>query len=219
MRMIVFAAATAALTLLAACANRNQPANTAGLGADMPLHETAQGTFVYRAPNLDLKKYRGIYVPPTIIYNGPDAVFDGVTPQDVQNLASLATADFRRELATKYMVVDQPTATSVTLQLTLAGVTRSKPGLDAATKLNPIGLFASVARGAAGQPSAFVGSATLAGEITESSTGKILGGFVSKRSPQSFDIDAALSTQDAAAAAIERGAADFRAALDRVTGR
>lgn len=219
MRKIVLAAAC--LALLAGC-NRGQPSQTVATqvtpeGAQ--LQQVGDGTYVYRTPGIDIKKYHGIYVAPTVIYNGPDAVFDGVTQQDLQNLAALATTDFRRELATKYVVVDQPTATSITLQLTIAGVTRSRPGMDAATKLNPVGLFASVARGAAGKPSAFVGSATLAGEITASSSGEVLGGFVAKRSPQSFDIDAALSTQDAAAAAIGRGAADFRAALDRLTGR
>jgi hypothetical protein len=220
MRTIVLTAA-ACLTLLTAC-NRGQPNQTVAqqvVPAGEQLQQVGDGTYVYRTPNIDVRKYHGIYVAPTVIYNGPDAVFDGVTQQDVQDLAQLATTDFRRELATKYIVVDQPTATSITLQLTLAGITRSRPGMDAATKLNPVGLFASVARGAAGKPSAFVGSATLAGEITASASGEVLGGFVAKRSPQSFDIDAALSTQDAAAAAIGRGAADFRAALDRVTGR
>lgn len=220
MRPIVLLAA-AGLMLLTAC-NRGQPSQavtTQVVPEGAQLQQVGDGTYVYRTPGIDIQKYHGIYVAPTNIYNGPDAVFEGVTSQDLQDLAALATTDFRRELATKYVVVDQPTATSITLQLTIAGVTRSRPGMDAATKLNPIGLFASVARGAAGKPSAFVGSATLAGEITDSRTGEVLGGFVSKRSPQSFDIDAALSTQDAAAAAIGRGAADFRAALDRVTGR
>ena len=220
MRPIVLLAA-AGLILLTAC-NRGQPSQAVATqvtpeGAQ--LQQVGDGTYVYRTPGIDIKKYHGIYVAPTVVYSGPDAVFEGVTQQDLQDLAALATTDFRRELATKYVVVDQPAATSITLQLTIAGVTRSRPGMDAATKLNPIGLFASVARGAAGKPSAFVGSATLAGEITASSTGEVLGGFVAKRSPQSFDIDAALSTQDAAAAAIGRGAADFRAALDRLTGR
>lgn len=220
MRTIVLAA-TASLVLLTGC-HRGQPSQAVATNvapAGVQLQQVGDGTFVYRTPNIDIRKYHGIFVAPTIIYNGPDAVFDGVTPQDLQDLAALATTDFRRELATKYVVVDQPTANSITLQLTIAGVTRSRPGMDAATKLNPIGLYASVARGAAGKPSAFVGSATIAGEITASGNGEILGGFVAKRSPQSFDIDAALSTQDAAAAAIGRGAADFRAALDRVTGR
>jgi len=220
MRTIVLVAA-ASLTLLTAC-NRGQPNQTVAqqvVPDGAQLQQVGDGTYVYRTPNIEVGKYHGIYVAPTIIYNGPDAVFDGVTQQDVQDLAQLATTDFRRELATKYVVLDQPTANSITLQLTLAGITRSRPGMDAASKLSPVGLFASVARGAAGKPSAFVGSATLAGEITASATGEVLGGFVAKRSPQSFDIDAALSTQDAAAAAINRGAADFRAALDRVTGR
>lgn len=221
MRTIVLVAAAASLMLLTAC-NRNQPSQAVAtdiVPQGSQLQQVGDGTYVYRTPNIEIGKYRGIYVAPTKIYQGPDATYDGVTPQDVQDLAQLATTDFRRELATKYMVLDQPTANSITLQLTLAGITRSRPGMDAATKLNPVGLFASVARGAAGKPSAFVGSATLAGEITASGTGEVLGGFVAKRSPQSFDIDAALSTQDAAAAAIGRGAADFRAALDRVTGR
>ena len=220
MRTIVLTAA-ACLMLLTAC-NRGQPNQTVAQQVVPPgeqLQQVGDGTYVYRTPNIEVGKYHGIYVAPTIIYSGPDAVFDGVTQQDVQDLAQLATTDFRRELATKYVVLDQPTANSITLQLTLAGITRSRPGMDAATKLNPIGLYASIARGAAGKPSAFVGSATLAGEVTASATGEVLGGFVAKRSPQSFDIDAALSTQDAAAAAIGRGAADFRAALDRVTGR
>lgn len=220
MRTIILAAA-ASLVLLTGC-NRNQPSQavaTQVVPEGVQLQQAGEGTFVYRTPGIDIRKYHGIFVAPTVIYNGPDAVFDGVTPQDLQDLAALATTDFRRELATKYVVVDQPTATSITLQLTIAGVTRSRPGMDAASKINPIGLYASLARGAAGKPSAFVGSATIAGEITASNTGEILGGFVSKRSPQSFDIDAALSTQDAAATAISRGAAEFRASLDRVTGR
>ncbi|HZQ00332.1 MAG TPA: DUF3313 domain-containing protein [Reyranella sp.] len=209
-----------ALLLLAACNTR--PATTAGLGKEVPLQARAGDvggdTLVYRAPNVDARKYRGIYVAPADIYTGNDADWGGTDMATRQRVAAFLTGEFRRVLrAHGRMVLDAPTASSVTLQLTLAGITSTRGVAATALKLTPVGLGITLAKSAADLPASFTGSITVSGKLLDSGTHAILAGFVSRESPTAIDPRTIGGTEETARLAATKGAESFADGLDKAT--
>jgi len=207
------------LVLLAAC--ETKPQTTAGFGQEMPLQpkqgDLTEGTLVYRSPNIDPHKYRGIYIAPTVIYDGADAEWGGTDADTRQRVAARLTSDFQNALRARgRSVLATPADTSVTLQLTLASITSTYGVVATAVKLTPIGFGISVLKSAAGLPASFTGSITVGGKLTESRTGALLGGFVGRRSPLALDPRTLGGTEDTALLAASRAADDFAAAMDRV---
>ncbi len=210
--------AIAFLLALGACGT--QPQTTAGLDRQMKLHpmegDLAGNTLVYRAPGVDPSHYRGIYVPATTVYAGSDTEWGGTDVATRRRIADRLTGEFKRALHGRgRIVLDRPTDQSVTLQLTLGGVTSTHGVAANALKLSPIGFGMTVAKSAAGLPAAFTGSITIAGELKESKTGKILGGFVSRESPTALDPRTLAGTEETALLAATKSADDFANGIER----
>jgi Protein of unknown function (DUF3313) len=207
--------------LLAACSN--EPKVTAGLGAEMPLKpadgDLIGGTLVYRAPDIDPRAYRGIYVAPAAIYDGTDAEWGGMDSAARQRVAARLTREAVRALrASGRQVLGAPTANSVTFQMTLASIASTHGVAANVLKVTPIGLGLTLAKSAAGLPASFTGSITVAGKLTESSSGKPLAGFVAKVSPVALDPRTLGGTEDTAMLAAEKGADEFSAAVSKAMG-
>ena len=202
---------------LGACGTH--PETTAGLGRDMPLKpmedNLAGNTLVYRAPGVDASHYRGLYIAPTIVYTG-ETDWGGTDAATRRRIADRLTSEFKRALRDKgRLVLDRPTANSATLQRTLGGVTSTHGVAANALKLSPVGFGMTVVKSAAGLPAAFTGSITVAGEIKESKTGKLLGGFVSRESPTALDPRTLRGTEQTAMLAATKSAEDFAAGIVR----
>ncbi len=209
-----------AILLLAAC--NTKPETTAGLGQEVPLQamrgDLAGNTLVYRAPNVDAHKYRGIYIAPANVYEGRDADWGGTDIATRRRVAAFLTSEFRRVLrAHGRTVLDAPTASSVTLQLTLAGITSTRGVAATALKLTPVGLGMTLAKSAADLPATFTGSITVSGKLMASRTHTILAGFVSRESPTAIDPRTISGTEATARLAATKGAESFAAGLDQAT--
>jgi hypothetical protein len=225
-RILRFAAVAAAIGL-AACAS-TKPSTTAGLSSDMTLappssadSAASQGlggdTLVYKSPTLDIAKYHGFYIPAANVYQGPDADFGELTPQDQQRLAQELTRDFAKALGRNRNIVSRPGPGIVTLQLSLAGVSKTRPILSL-TRITPVGLGITAIKSAEGMPAAFVGAVTVAGKFTDSATGQLLGGFVTKQSPPAYDLRSSVGTIETAELALTHTASGLAKVIDGMAG-
>jgi hypothetical protein len=216
MRCLCLAACCAVLEL-AGCAQT--PKTTAGL--NLPLEPSQYpGTLVYRAPGLQVGKYKSILVDNADIYRAADADFGGTSEADKTRLAEKLSTDFKNALTKhKYPLAGQTGQGVVRLHLTLAGVKESKPIAASALRLTPLGLSISAAKTATGRSSALVGSVTVSGELLDADTGEALAGFVATESPIALDLTSGLGKLRAAELGIERGSEEFAQALDRFLNR
>lgn len=208
-----------AALLLAACTT--EPKTTAGLGAQMPL-KPAPGSvlatpLVYRAPDIDMRKYRGIYVAPATVYDGADATWGGTEAAERQRVADALTSDVRRALREHgRRLADAPSPGIVALQLQLAGITATYGIAANALKLTPVGAGMTLLKSAAGLPATLTGGITVAGKLTDAETGAVLGGFVTTESPLALDPRSLGGTEQTALLAATKSAEDFAEALDRL---
>lgn len=213
--------ALAACVLLAACATK--PQTTAGLTDQMPLAPAANdvtgGTLVYRAPNVDadLHKFRGLYVAPAALYEGADAEWGSADLAMRQRVAAQLTTELRRALrAAGVHVLTAPAPGGVTLQMTLAGITDTHGVAANVIKLTPVGLGLTLVKSAAGLPATFTGSITVAGKVTATDGGALLGGFVSRLSPTALDPRTLSGTEETAMLAATKAADNFADAVIRM---
>lgn len=192
----------------------------------MPLHpataDSAFGengnTLVYRADDVDFSRYRAIAVLPTVVYDGADAEWGGTSPQERADLARQVTADFSQALRANGHLASRSGPGVVNLQLTLAGISATHP-VASLTRLTPVGLGLSLVKTAEGSAAAFTGSITLAGKLTDAKSGQVLGGFLTKESPNALDLRSAAGTMTTAGLAATKAADDFARAVDRVEAR
>ena len=208
----------AVLVLLAACSQ--QPKTTAGLGQEMPLQakpgDLSGNTLVYRAPDLDPRKYRGLYIAPVGVYDGTDTEWGGTDMATRQRVAARLGTEVQRALRAKgAIVLATPAPGSVTVELTLAGITSTHGVAANALKVTPIGFGLTLMKSAAGLPASFTGSITVAGKLLDSRTHEVLAGFVSKESPTALDPRTLGGTEETAMLAATKAADDFAAAVAR----
>lgn len=203
--------------MVAGCTS--QPKTTGGL--DLPLQPGQNaGTLVYRAPDVDPRKYKAIFVENADIYRAADADFGSASEQDKAQLAQKLSTEFRNALTKhRYHLVTEPGPGVVRLHLILAGVKESKPVAATVLRLTPLGLGMSAAKTATGGNQALVGSATVSGEMFDSESGEALAGFVATESPIAIDLTSGLGKLRAAELGIERGSEDFASSLDRYLNR
>jgi hypothetical protein len=217
--------AVAAMFILAACASTT-PETTAGLGAEMSLAAPtaanpnvpaglADNTFVYRSPTLDISKYHGFYIPAASVYRGADADFGETAMQDQSLLAQELTQNVTKALARSRNIASRPGPGIVTLQLTLAGVSETRPVLSL-TRLTPVGLGITALKSVEGMPAAFVGTVTIAGKFTDSRTGEILGGFVTRQSPPAYDLRSSAGTMETARLALSGFSNELAIAINKM---
>jgi hypothetical protein len=210
-------AALLCLLALGGCASNPAPANTGGVGLEVPLDATSDpATLAYEAPDLDVSKYHAFLIEDAQVYHGDGADFDGTDPADCKRLAEKISAEFRRVLGEKYPIVDQPAPGVVRLQLTLAAINGSVPVVSTLLRLTPVGLGMTAIRSATGKPAKLTGSVTIAGMARDAVSGKILGAIVSRRSPPAYDLTSGLTTLGAAQEGITEGAVAFRDLVEKL---
>ena len=204
--------------VLAGCASHT-PKTTGGL--DLPMQPGQYpGTLVYRAPDVQAGKYKGIFVDNADIYRAADADFGGASEADKARLAEKLSTEFKSALTKHhYTLVSESGPGVVRLHLILAGIKESKPVAATVLRLTPLGLGASAAKTVTGGSSALVGSVTVSGELLDAQSGEALAGFVATESPIALDLTSGLGKLRAAELGIERGSEEFAVALDRYLNR
>src|ERR1700747_1908185 len=91
--------------MVAGCTS--EPKTTGGL--DLPLQPGQNaGTLVYRAPDVDPRKYKAIFVENADIYRAADADFGGASEEDKARLAERLSTEFKNALTKHhYTLVSQ----------------------------------------------------------------------------------------------------------------
>ena len=163
--------------------------------------------WTYVHPTKGFTQYRTVIVDATTVYNGPDAQFDGITPEDRAKYAAAITDELRMELAKTFPAPARAQADTLRLHVTLLGATKTKGGIATATRLTTVGFGLSALKSAMGKPGTLTGSMLYAVEVYDASTNELLIAAVRRRTPDPLDIPATIS-QAATVKAVAREFAD-----------
>lgn len=217
MRLITSAAIAAATLLLGACADQTPQHLQAQSGpAQQERDIGGRPTLAYIAPGADFRKYKRFILDPVTVYRGSDANFSDATEADKEQLAGYMHSVFASALGSRYAIVKAPGADVARIQLTLAGLEDSVPVAGTVSHVLPAGLVMNMINSQSGQPGSFSAGVTIAGEIRDSQSNRLLASFVQKRFPDAMDISSTLTSRDGQKAAIQETANTFRARVDKI---
>ncbi|HET9394562.1 MAG TPA: DUF3313 domain-containing protein [Nitrospiraceae bacterium] len=164
-------------------------------------------SWTYVKPGLELSKYRSVIVEPTVVYDGPDAQFDGIEREDRARFAQILTTAVGSELAGAFPPPAKAGPGTLRIRLTLLGAKKTKGGIATATRATTFGLATNAVMSAIGKPGTLTGSMLVAIEAFDEGNNELLVAAVRRRSPDALDIPATLSTTDTVKA-IARDLAD-----------
>jgi len=176
-----------------------------------------QENWTYAVPRDRFTKYRTITVDPTVVYQGPDAQFDGIAIADRYKMASTITDELRRELAKTFPTPAKPQRDTLRLRVTILGATKTKGGFATATRVTPVGIGLSALKSALGKPGSLTGSVLYAVELYDARTNELLLAAVRRRTPDPLDIPATLSQEDTVKAVAREFADGARKRLEELT--
>lgn len=213
----VVAAAFISVLGLAACAE--DTTQMAGQSRTVPMTQEevlGRTSMIYRAANIDGRKYTRFIIDQVAVYRGTDTSWGGASEQEIQEMAAFLRTEMVRALGDRFPVVTAPGPNVARIKLTLAGLENNAAVLAPVSRLIPIGLVTNIASSAAGKEGSFSGSVTLSGEIVDGQTNQSLVVFAQKRGPDAMDIGSTFSDRDAQKAAITGFADAFRERLDSI---
>ena len=138
-------------------------------------------SWTYAQPREVFSKYRTLIVDNTVVYNGPDAQFDGIDAADRSKFASIVTNELRSELAKSFPNPPRVQADTLRLKVTLLGAEKTKGGVATATRVTPMGFGLSALKSALGKGGSFTGSVLFAVELYDARTNELLLAAVRRR--------------------------------------
>lgn len=210
-------------TLAATGCSSTQPIRYSGLDSSARLSQTAEerkSRMPYRyTDRSDRTRYDRAYLEPVEIYEGPDAQFEKVTPQDRQVLADYMHVEFEQQLSKAFVLSDGPAPGALRIRLTLTGAKPSKKFLAAASRFDMGGGPYNLVQSIRGKEGAMSGSVMYAVEVYDSTSGKLLDAYVSKQYPNAMNVKANIGALSASKAGIRRGAEDMTAMLAKSRAR
>jgi hypothetical protein len=183
----------------------------------MTQDEPGAESWTYAQPTSAFAKYRAVIVDPAVVYQGPDAQFDGIDPSDRVKFADILTQALRTELAKSFPAPAAPHAGTMRIKLTILGARKTKGGIATATRVTPLGFATSAVKSALGKKGTFTGSVLLAVELYDAQTQELLLAAVRRRTPDPLDIPATLSTTDTVKAVARGFAETARKRLEDLT--
>jgi len=219
MKHVIRLLGTLAIVGLAGCASSEPLELPTGMASSLPQDPNRPGAWIYKAPNVDFRRYTRFIVEPVTVYRGTDATYGELTDAQVTEIAQLLTSETRRALSNGYTVTSKPGPNTVRIVLKLAGVEDTVTGAATVSRIVPIGAIANAVQGASGGSGSFTGAVILAAEFYDAQSSKLIAAAVRRYSPPVFDLEATLSTMDTARAATRAAAEDLRAAVDRAHGK
>lgn len=183
------------------------------LAQDAPGSES----WTYVQPRERFLKYRTVMIDPTLVYQGPDAQFDGIEPADRQRYADMITQELRSEMAKTFPAPASPQADTLRLQVTILGAQKTKGGIATATRVTPLGFASSALKSALGKTGSFTGSMLYSVELYDARTNELLLAAVRRRTPDPLDVPATLSTTETIKAIAREFADGARERLEELT--
>ena len=161
------------------------------MGQDSPGSES----WTYAQPASAFRRYRSVIVDPTAVYQGPDAQFEGINPDDRAKFADIVTQELRSEMA-KSFPGGAPQADTIRMRVTILGARKTAGGIATATRVTPLGFATSAVKSALGKKGTLTGSLLLSVELFDARTNELLLAAVRRRTPDPLDVPATLSTTD-----------------------
>lgn len=174
-------------------------------------------SWTYSQPASVFLKYRTVLVDPTIVYEGPDADFDGIDPADRVKFASILTDELRTEIGKSFPSPEKPQADTLRIKTTLLGAEKTKGGIATATRVTPFGFASSALKSALGKEGSLTGSIQYAVEVYDARTNELLLAAVRRRAPDPLDVPATLSTTNTIKAVARDFANSARRRLEDLT--
>jgi hypothetical protein len=159
-----------------------------------------------------------VIVEPTVVYQGPDAQFDGIEPADRARYAAMITDELRSELAKSFPAPARAQADTLRLRVTIIGAHKTKGGIATATRVTQLGFATSALKSAMGKTGTFTGSLLYAVELYDARSNELLLAAVRRRTPDPLDVPATLSTTDTVKAIAREFADGARKRLQELTG-
>ena len=176
-------------------------------------------SWTYAQPRDRFTKYRTLIVDPTVVYQGPDAQFEGVDAADRAKFAGIVTQELQAELAKSFPRPARAQADTMRLKVTLLGAKKTTGGIATATRVTPLGFATSALKSALGKTGTLTGSLLYAVELYDARTNELLLAAVRRRTPDPLDVPATLSTTDTVKAVAREFADGARKRLEELTGQ
>lgn len=186
--------------------------------AQMTQDKAGSESWTYAQPASRFLRYRTVIVDPTVVYQGPDAQFEGIDPADRVKYAEIITNELREELSKSFPAPAKPQADTLRLHVTILGAQKTKGGVATATRVTPLGFALSGLKSALGESGSFTGSVLYAVELHDAKTNELLLAAVRRRTPDPLDVPATLSTTDTIKAVARDFANSARRRLEELTG-
>jgi hypothetical protein len=186
-------------------------------GKAMTQDRPGSESWTYAQPTSRFVKYRTVIVDPTVVYQGADAQFEGIEPQDRQKFAGIITQELRSELAKTFPAPARAQADTLRLRVTILGAQGTKGGLATATRVTPLGFATSAVKSALGKRGTLTGSVLYSVEAFDAQTNELLLAAVRRRTPDPLYIPATLSTTDTVKAVARDFANSARRRLEELT--
>lgn len=139
--------------------------------------EKDRAALVYVNPAAKWKTYTSIIVEPVQFWSGGDTI----STADQQVLCSYFYNALRENLKKNFILTDQPGPGVMKLQTAITEASAATPILRSVSVIVPQAKALNMAQSLATGSCAFVGSAQVEGQITDSTTGERLGAAVDKR--------------------------------------
>jgi hypothetical protein len=134
------------------------------------------GVFVFRAPDVDVTEYDRVVVSPVEIWYDPNSAYQGIRPEELQEITVAARELMIRRLAEKLAVVDRAESGSLMLQLALTNVYAKRPKRGVLASA-PVGLAKIGVKKARGKDYVVTG-AQLEAELRDATTGERVGAIL-----------------------------------------
>ena len=174
-------------------------------------------TWTYAQPRSAFLKYRTVIVDPTVVYQGPDAQFEGIDQADRVKYAGMITDELRSEIAKTFPTPAKPQADTLRVRVTILGGKKTMGGVATATRVTPLGFATSALKSAIGKTGSFTGSLLYAVELFDAKSNELLLAAVRRRTPDPLDVPATISTTETVKSVARDFANSARERLEELT--
>jgi uncharacterized protein DUF3313 len=141
-----------------------------------------QALLIYKNPAADWRKYKKVQLDPVTVWmRQKDSQLKDVTPEDRQRLAALLWSKLDEQLRKDYEMTGQSGPDVMRIQIAITEAGESSAVLDTVTSVIPQTRLLSGMKSLATGVSAFTGSASVEGKLTDTETGTILSEAVDRR--------------------------------------
>ena len=176
------------LGALMGCATQ-QKANSGFLG-EYPVFEAGQKGVDerYLKPGVDFAKYNRVMLDEVVFYFKSDADEKGIQPTEIKELSEEFYKAFLEELGDNYPLTDSPGPDVMRVRIAITDLERSRPVSGTMSTVVPIGLGVSILKKTTTGEYLGIGSATMEGEILDSTSNDRIGAVIDKKPGGKFDI-------------------------------